>query len=165
MPSEEVPESVNKGLTFLIGRLVCNFNSAELVVSAWIEALTNDPEFVKIIMYEGRLPNSSTCIDIAKRLVEIRCDEKEKADILEALQALTELSFVRNTVCHNPVLYGPSGGEDSKKVIDWRKGKRNYSIEDIDEAGSRCRDISYSLGSLYVSKFGHDMKLGTNLSK
>ncbi|WP_170142031.1 hypothetical protein [Thioalbus denitrificans] len=86
-----------------IGKLVVNFNAIELMTLTWLEQLEKDPE------RHDELVNLS----FGKRVAAIKSivgktavSENLKQEIRDAWGKTKEIARVRNSIGHNPVIFG-----------------------------------------------------------
>lgn len=91
-----------------VGALVVNFGFLEYVSYMWIRYLQQDAALIEVAadMQLGQR------ISLVKKMAERALDEPQRNEALTLWNRVRELSELRNAVCHNPYIYGWSGGKE-----------------------------------------------------
>lgn len=86
-----------------IGKLMLNFGAIELLTYAWIDRLGGDADAMKEARFSSRVAR------IEGLLSSITCTDETRSEVLDAWAAAGELAKFRNSMAHNPLVFGWRG--------------------------------------------------------
>jgi hypothetical protein len=141
-----------------VGAFVVNFGFLEFVSFIWVNALSKDPTLIEVAADMQLAPR----IALLKKLVERELPDPAKKRALHLWDRVTELSNLRNAVCHNPYMFGWTSGIEEgepdftatprmRDALRRKELKPMPNIEDVKKAVETTGEIGKELFEIVLA--------------